>query len=637
MGASYSRALGAPDSPDRSALRDHSPPSEPPPRAGMRRGREPESDSEAPPPRRRRLALRPLRRLRAGWGARAATVSDASDEDMHMDAPPAQPSTAATSAEAPATPSAPGPSAEPPQEGAPAADPLASERAEAVRLIESVLGRRPPPAAEHPRLDPTTLRGSHGPRSRAAEAPRPALGTLLNEVMNASRSNQGAQPPQLSGTSVIVQGALVARTARRPHDRDGAQSPSDAPTPADHSPAAAHSDALPPHESLPFLGPRMPPNEAPPSDTPPTEANGTHVASLEEQGEMLGRILRIATAATAASLVSGPPQPPSAAMPAGSSRRAGQELLERLASLSGRRTPREGSGHAPGEPDTVSTISQLMREALRASMPSARAAPPEPTTVQPAATSVLTSLEQARQGQPLAVGAPGSFERFLYDLIHDLGAAISQIDTGDGAEPPPVEASEEERARRDGDLSARQLSFFRLFRFERNPESSLIPCVLIGVRSLRADERIIGTPEPQADAQAGVSRFVLFVSGGRYHDTHPLLTARARDAGRDIMFMMELLGTMAALSSKPPTASASDIARSGLVKVRASELASLRESGRVTENTSEKCLVCLDEWQPEDECRILSCKHAFHATCVDKWLEQSSNSCPLCTCGDSMY
>ena len=97
------------------------------------------------------------------------------------------------------------------------------------------------------------------------------------------------------------------------------------------------------------------------------------------------------------------------------------------------------------------------------------------------------------------------------------------------------------------------------------------------------------------------------------------------------MFIMELLGTIAAMSNKRPTASAADIERSGLAKVRASELAHLRAAGRITENTSDKCLVCLDDWQDEDECRILSCKHVFHASCVDQWLEHSSNSCPLCT------
>lgn len=434
-----------------------------------------------------------------------------------------------------------------------------------------------------------------------------------------------------------------------------------------------------------------------------------HVASLEEQGEMLGRILRIATAATAASLVSnlppgtpitgsfppngapapapapseGPtnsnpaptvPMPPnpettSSSTPQGTTSqgrtpgsRLGSELLERLTAISSRvrnpeRTPSSPApAPAPPESEAMSTISRLMREALRASVAAHTPRPsatPETHTNDSPASSVLSTLENARHGNPITEGEPGTFERFLHDLLQDLGAAVLGIDhsgearsseataapsdagpsTRASTEPPrgAEEADPAVRARREGDLSCGQLSFFRLYRFERNEESSLIPCVLVGVRSLRADERLMGNEERNEDGQNNTSRFILFVSGGRYHDDHPLLTARPRDAGRDLMFMMELLGTMAAMSNKPQTASASDIARSGLRRVAASELAGLREQGEVTENTSEKCLVCLEDWQPADECRILTCHHAFHAACVDKWLEQSSNSCPLCT------
>ena len=97
------------------------------------------------------------------------------------------------------------------------------------------------------------------------------------------------------------------------------------------------------------------------------------------------------------------------------------------------------------------------------------------------------------------------------------------------------------------------------------------------------------------------------------------------------MFMMELLGTIAAMSNKRQTTTAADIERSGLLKVKAKEIAALHRGGRVTENTLDKCLVCLDEWQEDDDCRVLSCKHVFHASCVDQWLENNSNSCPLCT------
>lgn len=43
-----------------------------------------------------------------------------------------------------------------------------------------------------------------------------------------------------------------------------------------------------------------------------------------------------------------------------------------------------------------------------------------------------------------------------------------------------------------------------------------------------------------------------------------------------------------------------------------------------------QCLICLDEYDPEDEVRLLTCRHGFHKTCVDTWLETGRNNCPAC-------
>ncbi|XAR52280.1 hypothetical protein NMG60_11020257 [Bertholletia excelsa] len=43
-----------------------------------------------------------------------------------------------------------------------------------------------------------------------------------------------------------------------------------------------------------------------------------------------------------------------------------------------------------------------------------------------------------------------------------------------------------------------------------------------------------------------------------------------------------------------------------------------------------QCTVCLSEYHEQDTLRILpSCGHSFHATCIDKWLQQHS-TCPVC-------
>ncbi|KAL0452070.1 UNVERIFIED_CONTAM: RING-H2 finger protein ATL34 [Sesamum latifolium] len=43
-----------------------------------------------------------------------------------------------------------------------------------------------------------------------------------------------------------------------------------------------------------------------------------------------------------------------------------------------------------------------------------------------------------------------------------------------------------------------------------------------------------------------------------------------------------------------------------------------------------RCTVCLSEYHEEDTLRILpQCRHSFHATCIDVWLQQHS-TCPVC-------
>lgn len=41
------------------------------------------------------------------------------------------------------------------------------------------------------------------------------------------------------------------------------------------------------------------------------------------------------------------------------------------------------------------------------------------------------------------------------------------------------------------------------------------------------------------------------------------------------------------------------------------------------------CSVCISDFEFGDQLRILPCKHAFHARCVDQWLQVNAN-CPLC-------
>jgi len=46
---------------------------------------------------------------------------------------------------------------------------------------------------------------------------------------------------------------------------------------------------------------------------------------------------------------------------------------------------------------------------------------------------------------------------------------------------------------------------------------------------------------------------------------------------------------------------------------------------------AEECGVCLMPFAPDVPVAKLPCEHAFHVACIEKWLTQCKNSCPICT------
>ncbi|CAM8893986.1 unnamed protein product [Rhodiola kirilowii] len=44
----------------------------------------------------------------------------------------------------------------------------------------------------------------------------------------------------------------------------------------------------------------------------------------------------------------------------------------------------------------------------------------------------------------------------------------------------------------------------------------------------------------------------------------------------------------------------------------------------------QECSVCLNHFEPESKINKLGCSHLFHNACLEKWLNYSNTSCPLC-------
>ena len=42
------------------------------------------------------------------------------------------------------------------------------------------------------------------------------------------------------------------------------------------------------------------------------------------------------------------------------------------------------------------------------------------------------------------------------------------------------------------------------------------------------------------------------------------------------------------------------------------------------------CNICLEKIIHDDSCIKLKCNHYFHSNCIESWLKEHSNKCPVC-------
>ncbi|KAI9304261.1 hypothetical protein BJ944DRAFT_267112 [Cunninghamella echinulata] len=145
--------------------------------------------------------------------------------------------------------------------------------------------------------------------------------------------------------------------------------------------------------------------------------------------------------------------------------------------------------------------------------------------------------------------------------------------------------------------------------------------------SLASSSSSSSSASSSASTTTGGGRWVIYVISGHHHGNnnshiqHPALARLSENPSyEDLLWLSNILGparpvttTQQAIDASLPIHSWSD---------ETTKKAMLQDT--------EKCLVCLDDFIPKQSVRILKCRHVFHVECVDRWLVESHNSCPIC-------
>ncbi|KAK2861086.1 hypothetical protein FQN49_004557 [Arthroderma sp. PD_2] len=145
-----------------------------------------------------------------------------------------------------------------------------------------------------------------------------------------------------------------------------------------------------------------------------------------------------------------------------------------------------------------------------------------------------------------------------------------------------------------------------------------------------------GVVEPDDPSPSGGRSWLIYVVGTNLAENHPAFAAPSlftdNPTYEDMVLLSSLLGP-----AKPPVATQDEISSAGglyrLVEYSGALVAEIIGGGHenVPIAESERCLICLCDYEAADEVRILNkCKHVYHRECIDEWLTTGRNSCPLC-------
>ncbi|NXI39752.1 RN128 ligase, partial [Galbula dea] len=61
------------------------------------------------------------------------------------------------------------------------------------------------------------------------------------------------------------------------------------------------------------------------------------------------------------------------------------------------------------------------------------------------------------------------------------------------------------------------------------------------------------------------------------------------------------------------------------------QLRTLKQGDKEVGPDGDACVVCIEQYKPNEVVRILTCNHLFHKSCIDPWLLEH-RTCPMCKC-----
>ncbi|KAI8986092.1 hypothetical protein BD414DRAFT_487625 [Trametes punicea] len=261
--------------------------------------------------------------------------------------------------------------------------------------------------------------------------------------------------------------------------------------------------------------------------------------------------------------------------------------------------------------------------------------PSSPPTSTPTATTSSTSADTVGAESPSS--APPATDPNANMVVPVIVVGLQSVEMGqvhghahqnEPDQAPSFDAASDERGGSlyDGRRSSSNSSIIADQTGDATPRGRSWPSrAATALRNLRPGRRNDSRGRQNSERN-GSRTFLIYVIGGYYPPNHHMVTGPDNlDSYEALWELAELLGQV-----KPQVATWEDIEKSDLKTVKFSELEHYEREGRVASSCVDRCLICLDDYQPEDDLRLMRCRHAFHKDCVDKWLQVGRNNCPAC-------